>query len=192
MKRYISGLYENVFVSLRNRVKSLSALLEVGRAGRMGYTVISWELKTRAEIWRVDMPRYVTKRRPNRKKEAQGGSTARYNPGQREDMENKANILQMAKNKKKKRCQYFQLSYGGSQYESSGGQCCNKSISCFVSFVGSLKVSQISQIYLMLYTLSNEYGFIWNCMKLTPSVIKLFTKRDNGISMTRLCRRCKP
>lgn len=41
MKRYISGLYENVFVSLRNRVKSLSALLEVGRAGRMGYTVIS-------------------------------------------------------------------------------------------------------------------------------------------------------
>lgn len=27
-------------------------------------------------------------------------------------------------------------------------------------FVGSFKVSQISQIYLMLYTLSNEYGFV--------------------------------
>lgn len=57
----------------------------------------------------MDMPRYVTKRRPNRKKEAQGGSTARYNPGQREDMENKANILQMAKNKKKKGANIFSL-----------------------------------------------------------------------------------
>lgn len=36
------------------------------------------------------------------KKEAQGGSTARdNNPGQREDMGNKANILQTATNKKK-------------------------------------------------------------------------------------------
>ncbi len=35
------------------------------------------------------------------KKQAQEGSTARDNQGQREDMENKANILQTATNKKK-------------------------------------------------------------------------------------------